>query len=268
MARAPNKKQIMAQNLFDRGYKLIEISKKLDVPEGTIRSWKNRCNWDDKSNATLQKIESKKRNVAKNNDANKEGNINKKAICSDKDSLMYKTQSNMARPGNKNAETFGFFSKFLPKDTLEIIKAIDEKDPLDIIWENIRIQYAAIIRAQNIMYVESKEEMIKEIKKKKESYSENGESSEIEFEFQFAWDRQATFLNAQSRAMAELRSQIRQYDEMLNKNWDLATEEQKLRINKLKADIENSGVNSKADEAKSWADAIQQIAAKRRDNNG
>lgn len=54
MARAPNEKQIMAKNLFDRGCKLIEISKELDIPEGTIRSWKNRYNWDDENNATLQ----------------------------------------------------------------------------------------------------------------------------------------------------------------------------------------------------------------------
>jgi uncharacterized protein YjcR len=55
IGRAPNEKQIADKNLFDRGYKLIEISKELNVPEGTIRSWKNRCNWDDKNNATLQR---------------------------------------------------------------------------------------------------------------------------------------------------------------------------------------------------------------------
>jgi hypothetical protein len=32
--------------------------------------------------------------------------------------------------------------------------------------------------------------------------------------------------------MAELRSLIKQYDEMLHKNWDLATAEQKARIDK------------------------------------
>ncbi|MZK53661.1 terminase, partial [Clostridium beijerinckii] len=71
------------------------------------------------------------------------------------------------------------------------------------------------------------------------AYSDNGESNEIEYEFQFAWDRQATFLNAQSRAMAELRSLIKQYDEMLHKNWDLATAEQKARIDKLNFEISN-----------------------------
>ncbi len=55
--------------------------------------------------------------------------------------------------------------------------------------------------------------------------------------FQFAWDRQATFLKAQSRAMAELRNLIKQYEELLNANRDMATEEQ-IKNRKLKADID------------------------------
>ena len=58
MARAPDTRMEQARELFLKGKKLIEISELLGVPEGTIRSWKNRYNWD---NATLQK----KRNVAK-----------------------------------------------------------------------------------------------------------------------------------------------------------------------------------------------------------
>ena len=59
MARAPDQRAVEAKELYDKGLKLIEIAKKLDVPVGTVRSWKNRQCWD---NATLQK---KKRNVAK-----------------------------------------------------------------------------------------------------------------------------------------------------------------------------------------------------------
>ncbi|MDR3598740.1 terminase small subunit [Clostridium sp.] len=70
MARAPNENVIKAKKLYDKGYKLIDISKELNTPEGTIRSWKNRYNWDDDNNATLQKKEKKKRNVA-NKNANK-----------------------------------------------------------------------------------------------------------------------------------------------------------------------------------------------------
>ncbi len=137
---------------------------------------------------------------------------------------------------NKNAETHGFFSKYLPEESLNIIQEIQDKDPIDILWENITIQYAAIIRAQRIMFVKDKEEMVKELKKKKGYKSETVSSSEVEYEFQFAWDRQATFLQAQSRAMAELRNMIVKYDELCKS--DMATEEQKLRIEKLKADID------------------------------
>lgn len=47
-------------------------------------------------------------------------------------------------------------------------------------------------------------------------------------------------MQAQARAQSELRSLIKQYDEMLHSNWDLATEEQKARIAKLKADVEKN----------------------------
>ncbi|MGS6969427.1 phage terminase small subunit, partial [Clostridioides difficile] len=136
---------------------------------------------------------------------------------------------------NKNAEKFGFFSKYLPEETRELIQEISIKDKFDILWEQITIQYAAIIRAQKIMYVKGKEEMVKELKKYEST--ENGEK--IEYEFQFAWDRQASFLNAQSRAMSELRSLIKQYDEMIHKDWNLATEEQKTRVEKLKCEVDN-----------------------------
>lgn len=59
MARAPDARAEQAKELFLSGKKLIEISELMKIPEGTIRSWKNRYKWD---NATLQKS---KRNVAK-----------------------------------------------------------------------------------------------------------------------------------------------------------------------------------------------------------
>lgn len=59
MARAPDARAEQAKELFLSGKKLIEISEFMKIPEGTIRSWKNRYKWD---NATLQKS---RRNVAK-----------------------------------------------------------------------------------------------------------------------------------------------------------------------------------------------------------
>ena len=191
-----------------KGMKQKEISAKYDISLNTLKSWIKRYNWANE----------KKKGAPKNKRGAPIGNKNA-----------------TGPPGNKNAEKFGFFSKYLPEETQDLINEIKNKDKFDILWEQITIQYAAIIRAQKIMYVKDKEEMIKELKKHEST--ENGEK--IEYEFQFAWDRQASFLNAQSRAMSELRSLIKQYDEMIHKDWNLATEEQKTRVEKLKCEVDN-----------------------------
>lgn len=49
MPRAPSEKKAEAEKLFKKGMKLTDIAKKLDVPEGTVRSWKNRGKWASKS---------------------------------------------------------------------------------------------------------------------------------------------------------------------------------------------------------------------------
>lgn len=193
---------------YIKGMKQKEISAKYDISLNTLKSWIKRYNWANE----------KKKGAPKNKRGAPIGNKNA-----------------TGPPGNKNAEKFGFFSKYLPEETQDLINEIKDKDKFDILWEQITIQYAAIIRAQKIMYVKDKEEMIKELKKYEST--ENGEK--IEYEFQFAWDRQASFLNAQSRAMSELRSLIKQYDEMIHKDWNLATEEQKTRVEKLKCEVDN-----------------------------
>lgn len=59
MPRAKNAKAEVALKLYKQGILLKDIAEQLDVPEGTVRSWKKRYDWD---NATLQKTEC---NVAK-----------------------------------------------------------------------------------------------------------------------------------------------------------------------------------------------------------
>ena len=98
MARAPDERQEQAKEMFLQGIKLIDISKALEVPVGTIRSWKKRYNWDEKSNATLHK---RKRNVAKAK-GGQPGNQN--AIGN---------HGGAAPEGNKNAVTTGEFETLL-----------------------------------------------------------------------------------------------------------------------------------------------------------
>lgn len=86
MARAPNEKALEAEQLYKRGLKLIDISSKLGVPEGTIRSWKNRYKWDNDTNATLQK---KKRNVAKEKtDKKNKNDRTQKPVLEEVESVM------------------------------------------------------------------------------------------------------------------------------------------------------------------------------------
>ena len=69
------------------------------------------------------------------------------------------------------------------------------------------------------------------------------------WEVQQAWDKHGSFLQAQARAQSELRSLIKQYDELLHKNWDLATEEQKVRIAQIKAQTDKlTGNNSEIED--------------------
>lgn len=203
MPKAKNPKANKAEALFREGLKLIEIAKQLDVPAGTVRRWKNTYGWQS------ERSDKKKSNVRKRRGAPK-GNSN----------------ATGAPAGNKRAEKYGFFSKYLPDETKEIFDAVDDANPLDLLWHQIQISYAAIIRAQRIAYVK------------------NQEDKTIEWqEVQQAWDKQNDFLKAQARAQGELRNLIKQYDEMLHHDWELATDEQKARVDKLKAEAARIGGN-------------------------
>lgn len=200
------------------GMKYKEIAEKYGVTINTVKSWKTRYKWskDKKS------VHTKNKKVC----AQKGGQPgNKNAVG----------HGGTGPPGNKNAEKYGFFSKYLPEETRDIFSAISEADPLDLLWHQIQIAYAAIIRAQKITYVKDQEDKTVEKVEEKE-----GNVFGERWEVQQAWDKQNEFLKAQARAQAELRSLIKQYDEMLHKNWELASEEQRVRIDVLKQKSSNT----------------------------
>lgn len=237
MARKPDERIIQAKELYLKGRKLVEIASQLDVPEGTVRSWKNRYKWD-------CNVAKEKRNVAKRKKGGQPGNKNA-------------LNGNGAAPKqNKNAEKHGFFSKYLPEETFSIIQEIEKKDPLDILWENIQIAYAAIVRAQQIMHVKDHDD--KTIEKVEEKKGKDKKIIGEKWEVQEAWDKQATFLKAQARAQGELRSLIKQYDELLHSNYELATEEQKARIEQIRAKTAIiSGVDEEETEDDGFLEALK-----------
>ena len=223
MARAPDERIEQAKAMYLKGLKLVEIASQLNLPEGTVRRWKSTHKWESE------------RSDKKSERSHKKGppKGNKNAIGN---------KGGSAPENNKNAEKHGLFSKYLPPETLEIVSNMTI-NPLDILWDQIQIAYAAIIRAQQIMYVKDQKD------KTVERISEQiGKVSGEKWEVQQAWDKQANFMQAQARAQSELRSLIKQYDEMLHKDWNLATEEQKARIAQFKAQADRLNKESPGNE--------------------
>lgn len=200
----------LAYQDYLNGMKYKEIAEKYGVTINTVKSWKTRYKWS--------------------KDGKKSVHTKTGKVCIQKAKLGNQNAAGHGAPeGNKNAEKYGFFSKYLPDETREIFSAIEEADPLDLLWHQIQLAYAAIIRAQKIAYTKDQED--KTIEKVEEK---TGKIMGEKWEVQQAWDKQNEFLKAQARAQGELRSLIKQYDEMLHKNWDMTTEEQKARIEMMR----------------------------------
>ena len=209
MARAPDSRIEQAEAMYRKGIKLVEIASQLNLPEGTVRRWKCTHKWD-----------------SERSDRNSERSVkNRGAPKGNKNAADYG-----APKQNKNAEKYGFFSKYLPEETVSIIQEMPT-DPLDILWDQVQIAYAAIIRAQSIMYVRDQ----KDVTITKIGHKEGETVTEERWEVQQAWDKHGNFLQAQARAQKTLEGLIKQYDELLHKNWELASEEQKERIAQLRA---------------------------------
>ena len=224
MARAPDKRIEQAKEMYLQGQKLVEIASQLNLPEGTVRRWKCTHKWDgERSDMKSERSHRKK--------GGQPGNKN----------------SSGGPSGNKKAEKYGFFSKYLPDETREIFSAIEQADPLDLLWHQIQIAYAAIIRAQRIAYVRDRDDKTKE-------KIMSGETSDM-YSVQQAWDKQNEFMKAQARAQGELRSLIKQYDEMLHKDWSMASEEQRSRIAQIKAQTDKLTGNNQEIEDMSESEA-------------
>ena len=226
MARAPDARIEQAKAMYLKGAKLVEIASQLNLPEGTVRRWKCTHKWDnERSDKKSERSHRKK--------GGQEGNNNAKGYG--------------APDQNRNAEKYGFFNKYLPDETREIFAAIEQADPLDLLWHQIQIAYAAIIRAQKIAYVRDRDDKTKE-------KIMSGETSDM-YSVQQAWDKQNEFMKAQARAQSELRSLIKQYDEMLHKDWGMASEEQRSRIAQIKAQTDKLTGNNQEIEDMSESEA-------------
>lgn len=210
-ARDPNRDkafEIYSEN--NGNIELIEIAERLGVSAGTVRGWKSKDKWEPKIKGTLQK---------KNKERSKKP---RGAPKGSKNALGHG-----APKGNNNAVKHGLFAKYLPQEVYEIAQEISDKQPIDILWENITLTYATLLHAQRILHVQDIEDTTSLVT----STAKGG----VGYEHHTSWDKQSRAITAIARAQTELRGMIKTYDELTRS--PLVTEKQRLRIDNLKAQL-------------------------------
>ena len=196
-------KSELARKDYEAGMKYKDIATKHDVSINTVKSWQRRHNWT-----------RTKKGAPKNPRGAPKGNKN--------------AVGHGAPKGSQNALKHGLFAKYLPQGVHEIYEQLADKQPIDILWENIQLTYANLLHAQRILYVQDVDDTTTMLIA---STAKGGESYEVHT----AWDKQGKALAAIARIQSELRNMIKTYNELTRSS--LVTEEQRLRIEILKSKL-------------------------------
>ena len=199
----------LARKDYESGMKYKDIADKYSVSLNTVKSWKKRHGWLREKKGAPKKT----RGAPKGNKNAKGGPV-----------------------GNRKAVKHGLFAKYLPQEVYEIAEELSDKQPIDILWENITLTYANLLHAQRILFVQ-------DIEDSNTLITSEGKAG-VGYEHHTAWDKQGKALAAIARAQSELKSMIKTYDELTRS--PLITEEQRQRIELLKIKIE-SNQDSKSD---------------------
>ena len=210
-ARDPNRDkafEIYSEN--NGNIELVEIAERLGVSAGTVRGWKSKDKWEPKIKGTFQK-----ENMERSKKPRGAPKGSKNAL------------GHGAPKGNTNALKHGLFAKYLPQEVYEIAQELSDKQPIDILWENITLTYANLLHAQRILFVQDVEDS--------DTFVTSTGKAGTGYEHHTAWDKQGKALAAIARAQSELKGMIKTYDELTRS--PLVTEEQRLRIDNLKAQL-------------------------------
>ena len=241
-SRSPDRKRAKELYLEDPTRSSKSIAEEVGRSEGTVRGWKNKDNWDGKV------TEPKERNVPKKvTERSKQETTDASSKRSgNPEPVKQFTERNQA------AKKHGLFSRYMPADTLAIIDELNEKSPKDLLWDQIQIQYAAIIRAQKIMHVEDAADHL-ELTVRETAMSN-------EYQTISASERHATFLSAQSRAITELRTSINHYNKIADED-----EERALKLDKLRAEIKKLEGPKEGEGIKDWKAQVIEAAKRRKE---
>lgn len=208
--RSPNRDKAYEIYEKNRGkISLNDIANMLNEKPSNIYSWKNKDKWDRK---------------LKGNVGAPKGNLNGL-----KNGMYCDPEKRLPSEFIKKWFPIGFKNAYEDSVNMGISK-------LDKLGHSIDMLWARILVSQKITRVKNKDDMTKELKREKNQSGKNP-STEREYEIQFAWDKENSNLDTYSKAMERLTNMIDKYEKLLHANWDLATEEQKARIEKLKFEL-------------------------------
>lgn len=216
-ARSPNRDKAYEVYESNRGQiPLNDIADMLNEKTSNIYSWKNKDNWDRKLKGDV---------------GAPKGNLNGL-----KNGMYCDPEKRLPSEFIKKWFPIGFQKAYEDSANTGISK-------LDKLGHSIDMLWARILVSQKITQVKNKRDMTKELKRTKFSPGKFGDGVEKEYELQLAWDKENSSLDTYSKAMERLTNMIDKYEKLLHANWDLATEEQKARIEKLKVEVSKASGN-------------------------
>lgn len=123
--------------------------------------------------------------------------------------------------------------KFLPDEMTRVMETMTDVDPLDILYDQIRIQWSIILRAQEIMFVQD------QLDTDRFKTSDGMESTG--YEIHTSWDKHGKFMTQLSSAQKELRELIKQFMTTAP-----VEDERRARLINLEANTEFTQLRSKA----------------------
>lgn len=155
--------------------------------------------------------------------------------------------------GNQNARKMGWYSKYQPRRVCKIVDEIEANNisQLEIMWVEVKMQWALIIDNLKQLHVSSKNDHTRVLKK--ESHTEFGDTKK--YEVITAYEKQLKYTKEMSNARKVLFELIEKYISAVNKDWELASEEHKLRVEMLRGKI-NNNEDSKEDKIDKYLNAI------------
>ena len=193
----------LAYDDYLTGMKYKDIANKHGVSLDTVKNWKRR-KWPKVTPKHDPKTKSKGSESVK------------------------RTENRGGPERHQKTTTHGLYSKWLPDEIKEII-GVTPTDPLDLLWTNIELQNAKIIRSFKLQAVKDRNDVTKRV-------ISSTDGAEV-YSYKEAFEKDNAFLQGLSRAMGTLSNMIGQYEKMLAERGEMATALQQARLEEIQINV-------------------------------